>query len=107
MTTRRPWDHGGKTRQQRGYGRDHEKMREHLMATVIVCEECKRHGRHTAGCIADHIKPLAAGGTNDRNNYQLLCRHCDREKLARDNGRIASSRKPQIGLDGWPIEERS
>lgn len=102
---RKSWDHAGKTRQQRGYGREHEQMREHLLATVVVCEECRRHGRVTLGVIADHIKPLAAGGTSDRSNYQLLCRPCDRLKLAKDNGRIANARKPQIGLDGWPVED--
>jgi 5-methylcytosine-specific restriction protein A len=79
-------------------------MREHLLATVVLCEECARQGRTTAGTIADHIIPLAAGGTNDRDNYQLLCRDCDRAKLAKDNGRIATARKPEIGVDGWPIE---
>jgi 5-methylcytosine-specific restriction protein A len=102
--TRKAWDHGGKSRHQRGYGREHEKMREHLMATVVVCEECRRNGRVTLGTIADHIKPLAAGGTSDRSNYQLLCVDCDRVKLAKDNGRIASARKPVTGLDGWPVE---
>lgn len=105
MTGRKAWDHGGKSRHARGYGRDHEKMRAHLLATVILCEECRRQGRTTKGEIADHILPIAAGGTHDRSNYQLLCKQCDREKLAKDNGRIASKRKPRIGLDGWPIEE--
>ena len=81
------WAHGGKTRQQRGYGRAHELMREHLMREVILCEECTRNGRVTRGEIADHIKPLARGGTSDRSNYQLLCRACDRAKLVADNGR--------------------
>jgi len=102
--TRKPWDHGGKTRQQRGYGRDHVRMREELMRTIVTCEECARQGRTTAGVIADHVIPLAAGGTNDRDNYQLLCRDCDRAKLATDNGRIATARKPEFAEDGWPIE---
>lgn len=104
MTQRRPWDHGGKTRQQRGYGRAHELMREHLMATVILCEECARNGRTRAGCIADHIKPLAKGGTGERENYQLLCAECSAAKDARDRGRPRRKRKT-YGEDGWPIEE--
>jgi 5-methylcytosine-specific restriction protein A len=103
MPQRKPWDHGGKTRQQRGYGKDHERIRAELLATVVLCEECTRQGRASLGSIADHIKPLAAGGTNDRSNYQLLCRDCDRAKLAADNGKIAHARKPATGLDGWPI----
>ncbi|KPF75035.1 hypothetical protein IP68_10460 [Blastomonas sp. AAP25] len=99
------WDHGGKTRQQRGYGRDHDRMRVHLMRTVILCEECRRKSppRVTAGQVADHIVPLAKGGTGDRSNYQLLCRDCAAEKDAKDRGKPIK-RKPTIGLDGWPVE---
>ena len=82
---RAAWAHDGRSRQQRGYGRDHEMMRELLMNEVILCEECTRQGRVTRGVIADHIKPLARGGTGDRSNYQLLCRECDRAKLRADN----------------------
>lgn len=102
------WDHGGKTRQQRGYGRAHEKMRAHLMATVVLCEECQRQTppRVTAGTTADHIVPLAKGGTGDRSNYQLLCDAHAKEKDARDRGRPAKRRRT-YDLDGWPIEESS
>jgi 5-methylcytosine-specific restriction enzyme A len=103
MTSR--WDHGGKTRQQRGYGRAHETMRAHLMTTVVICEECRRANppRITIGTIADHIIPLAKGGTGDRSNYQLLCDDCGREKDARDRGRPLKP-KLRIGLDGFPVE---
>jgi len=65
------------SRHQRGYGTAHDKMRAHLLATVITCEgECKAKGIETLGTIADHIVPLSRGGTGDRSNYQLLCRPC-------------------------------
>ena len=102
MTNRKPWDKGGKTRQQQGYGRAHELMREHLKRTVILCEHCTAKGRTTAGSHADHIIPLAKGGTHDRSNYQWLCEPCHRKKTLRENGRRA---KPTFGPDGWPIEE--
>jgi 5-methylcytosine-specific restriction protein A len=98
------WDHGGKTRQQRGYGRAHERIRDELIATVILCEECTRQGKTTAGEIADHIKPLAQGGTGDRSNYQLLCRACDLAKQAKDKGQKPRTKRPATGLDGWPIK---
>lgn len=103
--TPRNWDHSGKTRQQRGYGREHELMREHLMTTVVLCEECTRQGRTTAGLVADHIKPLAKGGTGARSNYQLLCRDCARTKDAADRGKPLRKQRPRIGEDGWFIEE--
>lgn len=43
------------SRQSRGYGRDHEKMREELLRTVMLCEECTQQGRTTPGTHADHI----------------------------------------------------
>jgi 5-methylcytosine-specific restriction endonuclease McrA len=39
----------------------------------------KRAKRHV-----DHIKPLIAGGTNFRDNLQLLCEFCNLSKHARD-----------------------
>lgn len=103
MTSR--WDHGGKTRQQRGYGKAHQRMREHLKRTVILCEECQRKDppRITPGAIADHIIPLAKGGTGDRSNYAWLCRECAADKDARDRGRPLR-RRPRFGPDGFPIE---
>jgi 5-methylcytosine-specific restriction protein A len=100
---KRNWDHGGKTRQQRGYGREHELIREELLRTVVLCEQCKRKNppRITAGHIADHIIPLAKGGTGDRSNYQLLCRDCAAEKDARDRG---ARPKRTFGADGWPTD---
>jgi len=104
--TRRAWDHGGKTRQQRGYGRNHEKMREHLMATVILCEECTRQRKLRVGTHADHVVSKAKGGTDDRSNYQLLCASCHALKSIHDQGKNPRLRKRcATGLDGWPIEE--
>lgn len=91
------------SRHERGYGAAHEKMRAHLIATVILCEECTRQGRTTSGTIADHIKPLAQGGTGDRSNYQLLCRPCSDAKTLADKGQQPRAIR---GVDqcGWPID---
>ena len=103
---RTAWKHGGKTRQQRGYGRDHEKMREHLLQTVILCEECTRQGKVRVGTHADHRISKAKGGTDDRSNYQLLCASCHALKSIHDQGKNPRLRKRHAtGLDGWPIEE--
>ena len=84
------------SRHARGYGWAHDKMRAHLLATVVTCEECDRQGVVTPGVIADHIVPLAAGGTGDRGNYQLLCRACSDAKTLADKGAVA---KPEGGVD--------
>jgi 5-methylcytosine-specific restriction protein A len=97
------WNHGGKTRQQRGYGAAHDRMRKHLMETVVLCEHCAAKGKTTIGTHADHIVPLAKGGTSERENYQLLCAPCHGRKSLKDRGGTAKP-KPTYGEDGWPIE---
>ncbi|GGB21428.1 hypothetical protein GCM10011380_08740 [Sphingomonas metalli] len=61
----------------------------------MVCEECRRQGRTTLGRIADHVKPLAEGGTGERSNYQLLCQACSDAKGLKDKGQQARA----IGVD--------
>jgi 5-methylcytosine-specific restriction protein A len=84
------------SRHERGYGAEHDRMRALLMRTVITCEECGRQGRTTLGTIADHIQPLAKGGTGDRSNYQLLCHDCSDAKGLADKGQTG---KPKGGVD--------
>ena len=99
--TRRAWHHNGKNTTARGYGWQHQLMRAELLRTVILCEECTRKGRVTGGTIADHIVPLAKGGTGDRSNYQLLCQACAEAKDAKDRG-VTLKPKRRIMPDGWP-----
>ncbi len=85
------------SRHERGYGTAHVKMRAHLLATVITCEgECKRRGIETLGHVADHVIPLADGGTGERSNYQLLCQDCSDAKTLADKGMTA---RPVGGVD--------
>lgn len=46
-----------------------------------LCAVCRTSIRF--GYEADHVVPLAGGGTNDRVNLQLLCMPCNRSKGAR------------------------
>lgn len=94
------------SRHARGYGTAHDKMRAHLMRTVILCEECTRKGEITTGTIADHIKPLAKGGGSDRSNYQLLCKDCSDAKTLADRGAKARASTGATGVDGWPTDPR-
>lgn len=105
MNTKRVWDHDGKTTTQRGYGSAHQQMRAYLKATVVTCEHCASATppRTRVGCVADHIIPLAKGGTGERSNYAWLCQQCADIKDAKDRGKPLKQR-PRIGLDGFPIE---
>jgi 5-methylcytosine-specific restriction protein A len=49
-----------------------------------LCQECKRHGRTTAGYPVDHIIALADGGTDDDDNKETLCQSCHDAKSARE-----------------------
>ena len=103
--TRKAWDHDGRTRHDRGYGRQHVANRKRLLEQEPLCRLCqaKKPPLVTAATIADHIKPLAQGGAvHDINNLQPVCKQCHLEKTAMDLGWKAPP-KP-IGLDGWPIE---
>jgi len=47
------------------------------------CKACRM--RLPASYEVDHIVPLSAGGTNDHDNLQALCRNCHGEKTQREN----------------------
>jgi 5-methylcytosine-specific restriction protein A len=101
VTRRRAWDHDGRSRHERGYGWEWEKLRKQIMDRDNgLCQPCLRKGRVTAGNEVDHIKPKAKGGTDDPENLQVICGPCHLDKSARELGR---RRKPRIGLDGRPI----
>ena len=91
------------SRHARGYGMAHDKMRKHLMRTVVTCEECARKGFTVSGTVADHIVPLAKDGTGERSNYQLLCQGCSDAKTLADKGQMART-KGGVGRDGRPTD---
>jgi hypothetical protein len=63
----------------RGYGANWQKLRLMVLAAEPLCRHCSRPGLDV-----DHILPLASGGTNDRNNLQVLCHSCHSAKTAAD-----------------------
>lgn len=75
------------TRQERGYGRSHELMRNLVLTEEPLCRACATVDRVSATVIADHIVPKAEGGTDERSNYQGLCEPCHRRKTAREAAR--------------------
>ena len=70
----------GKSAAARGYGHAWRKRREQVLSEQPVCAMCKRRFAEQV----DHIAPLAAGGTHERENLQGLCVECHRLKTARD-----------------------
>jgi len=77
------------SRQARGYGRAHERMRERVLREEPLCRACLAMDppQYSPSAIADHITPKAEGGTDDRENYQGLCKPCDVAKTARESAR--------------------
>ncbi|WP_246381128.1 HNH endonuclease [Novosphingobium chloroacetimidivorans] len=67
-------------------------MREQVLADEPLCRPCAKQGRVTQATIADHIKPKAEGGTDDRENYQPICDLCHVLKTAAEAKR-AKARK--------------
>jgi len=84
------WATTRKSRQERGYGREHELMRAAVLSEEPLCRTCHKQGRVTQATIADHIKPLSEGGTNDRENYQPICHPCHVAKTAEESARARS-----------------
>ena len=100
--TKQSWDHGGKSRHERGYGTAWDKLRETILERdKHLCQPCIRKGNGPrVARQVDHIKPKAKGGTDAPDNLQAICGPCHRDKTACDNGRRP---KPMIGGDGWPM----
>lgn len=93
---------------ERGYGWRHQKMRALVLREEPLCRSCLKRvpSIYTPSVIADHIKPKAEGGTDDRDNYQGLCQPCSDAKTADEAARARGAKAPRrrvtIGDDGWP-----
>ena len=75
----------GKTRQERGYGANWDKLRPLILARdKHLCQEHKRQGKPVPATTVDHILAKAKGGTDDPANLESLCWACHRKKTGRD-----------------------
>jgi len=63
----------------RGYDREYYANREIVFATEVFCRICGRFGEE-----CDHIIPISQGGSGKRDNLQLLCKLCHREKTLKE-----------------------
>jgi 5-methylcytosine-specific restriction protein A len=66
-------------------GRRRQHERRLLLTDHPLCAECEKHGRVTEATIRDHIRALALGGTDTRDNTQPLCKPCHDEKTKRES----------------------
>ena len=100
-----PWDHGGKTRHERGYGHKWDKLRlTILQRDSYLCQPCLNKGKPTPATQVDHITPKASGGTDDPDNLQSICTPCHDAKTKAETAQAnGHKQRPTIGLDGWPI----
>lgn len=101
---RKPWDHGGKTRQQQGYGAAWDKLRKVILQRdEYLCQPCREAGRLSLAQAVDHILAKANGGTDEPDNLRAICNPCHTEKTIRDKGQTPRIRQ-RIGADGWPVK---
>ncbi|EPR09632.1 endonuclease [Sphingobium indicum IP26] len=96
-----PWATSkGKSRQERGYGADHDAIRKQVLIEEPYCRQCIADGvtppRRTA--CADHISNRAEGGQNVRANYQGLCWPHHKAKTAREAARSRRSASGPAGV---------
>lgn len=63
---------------QRGYDAEHRALRRLIISLQPYCSFCGA----TEQLEADHIVPLAQGGTTTQENLQVLCKPCNTRKGA-------------------------
>ena len=80
------WDHKGKTRHERGYGSDWDKVRKDaLIRDDYLCQVCLKKKIYTRATEVDHIKPKSKGGTNNLINLMSICNKCHKIKTQKES----------------------
>ena len=70
-----------------------------IMNAGHVCASCKETRIFSDGkcaCQIDHIIPVALGGTNDKQNLQVLCKWCHDKKTYSDRYKISFGKEMVI-----------
>ena len=69
----------------RGYDRQWRNRRlVVLQRDKYLCQPCRRADRVRPAQEVDHVIPRSAGGTDDLDNLQAICRECHAAKTARE-----------------------
>lgn len=87
----------GTSKPKRITGRKLQRERRLLFSEQPLCVECAKQGRTTAARIRDHIKPLAFGGADVRENTQALCVPCHDVKSKAEAAEGARRNRPGRG----------
>lgn len=75
--------------------RDIERRRNYVKRHPL-CQRCESLGITSAAVACDHVIPLSAGGADEWQNFQSLCRPCHDAKTASDaQGNFQAERYPQ------------
>ena len=72
---------------KRGYGRKWQRLRKMKLARRPMCECCGSPANEV-----DHVIALSAGGTNEMDNLQSLCKSCHSRKTVAEDGGFARGR---------------
>lgn len=81
------------SRHQRGYDSAYDRMRAQVLREEPLCRPCDAQGFVTASVTADHIIPLAEGGTGERENMQGICGPCHKAKTAKEATRARARQR--------------
>lgn len=82
------WKDRTGTRQERGYGKDWQAVRQAVIARdMALCQPCLSRGIPTPFDQVDHIAPKEEGGENTMDNAQCICRACHKRKTAQEAAR--------------------
>lgn len=73
-------------------------------AGQATCPICRvwldwEHAGLPASAEADHIRPIAAGGTDDPSNAMVICRRCNQSK----GGRLGNARSRRTPMSNTHI----
>ncbi|WP_299011173.1 HNH endonuclease [uncultured Shewanella sp.] len=87
--------HAGRSKAQRGYGKEWQKLRAVILQRdKHLCQHCRRNGIATTATDVDHIVAKAHGGTDNPSNLEALCRPCHKAKTAQE--RLKTQRKTPV-----------
>lgn len=104
------------SRQARGYGAEWDRARKEIIARDMgLCQPCLKQGRTTKYHAVDHIvsKEIAKarGWSKERtehpDNLQCICKPCHLVKTEEEQGKTKRPQPKRIGVDGFPIEDKT